>query len=80
MLEWISDIQALLSGATMIQEPYQGSPESAQSKNQNFQKWTYSKTTDLLEVYIQQDKAQKHNVFSKNAWDVDLIKAASPQN
>lgn len=27
MLKWISDIQALLSGATMIQEPQQDSPK-----------------------------------------------------
>lgn len=43
------------------------------SKNQNFQKRSYSRTTNLPAIAVQQDKlnrAQRHNIVNKNAWDI----------
>lgn len=43
------------------------------SKNQNFQKQSYSRTTNLPMTDVQQDKlnrAHRHNNLNKNAWDI----------
>lgn len=53
MLKWISDIQALLSGATMIQEPHQGSPKSVCTV----------KEPKLPEMNLQQDHQPARGIY-----------------
>lgn len=69
----ISYIWSQLSEAMVMQETQRFSCLFPKSKNQSFQKWSYSRTTNLPVIDGQWDKlntAQRHNILNRNAQDI----------